>query len=79
MLDRQADEDVHFNGDALQREVQKAINSLPDKQKQVFVLRYFEEMPYEEISEITRISVGSLKASYHHASKKVRERLEKIF
>lgn len=42
-------------------------------------MRYFEEMPYEEISEITRISVGSLKASYHHASKKVRERLEKIF
>lgn len=79
LLDRQADEDVHFNGDALQREVQKAINSLPDKQKQVFVLRYFEEMTYEEISEITRISVGSLKASYHHASKKVRERLEKIF
>lgn len=79
LLDKKADEDRYFNGDALQREVQKAINTLPDKQKQVFVLRYFEEMPYEQISDILNTSVGSLKASYHHAAQKVRSRLEKIF
>ena len=54
-------------------QIQKAILPLPDKQRQVFNLRYFEEMPYEEISEITGTSVGALKASFHHASEKVRK------
>ena len=48
-----------------------AINTLPDKQKQVFAMRYFEEMSYKEISELLGTSVGGLKASYHHAVQKI--------
>jgi len=63
--------DDSFNGDALQKALHQAIASLPPKQKAVFNLRYFEEMKYEEISEIMDTSVGALKASYHHAYNKV--------
>ena len=79
LLNSHFDDDVHFNGDELQREVQKAINMLPDKQKQVFIIRYFDELPYEQISEILDTSVGSLKASYHHAYNKVKAYLETKF
>lgn len=65
--------DPYFDGTKAQASLQKAIASLPPKQRAVFNLRYFEEMPYEEISEITGISVGALKASFHHASEKVRK------
>ncbi len=51
--------------------LQQAIHSLPDKQRTVFNLRYYDEMPYEQMSEVTGTSVGALKASYHHAVKKV--------
>jgi len=60
-----------IGGDEVQRILQKALLSLPDKQRLVFNLKYFDEMKYEEISEITDTSVGSLKASYHHAVKKI--------
>jgi len=63
--------DDSFNGDALQMALHQAIASLPPKQKAVFNLRYFDEMKYEEISEILDTSVGALKASYHHAYNKV--------
>ncbi len=63
--------DEFFDGDAAQLHLQKAIAVLPEKQKQVFNLRYFDEMPYEEMSELLGTSVGALKASYHHAVKKV--------
>lgn len=79
MLERKIDEDPHFNGDELQRELHKAIQRLPEKQRIVFCFRYFDEMKYEEISEITDTSVGALKASYHHAYNKIRSYLEKIF
>lgn len=78
ILERKIDEDACFNGDELQRELHKAIQRLPEKQRIVFSLRYFDEMKYEEISEITGTSVGALKASYHHAYAKVRTDLEKI-
>ena len=68
-----------FNGDSLQRELHKAIKSLPEKQQLVFNLRYFDEMKYEDMSAVTGTSVGALKASYHHAYNKIKERLEKIF
>ncbi len=61
LLNTALDEDTSFNGDELQKELQKAINQLPTKQKQVFLLRYFDEMPYDQISEILDTSVGSLK------------------
>ena len=51
--------------------LQQAIQSLPEKQRVVFNLRYYDEMPYEQMSEVTGTSVGALKASYHHAVKKV--------
>lgn len=51
----------------------KAIDSLPDKQKMVFNMRYYDEMPYQQISEITDTTVGALKASYHLAVKKIEE------
>jgi RNA polymerase sigma-70 factor, ECF subfamily len=63
--------DTFFDGDEVQIKLQKAIAGLPEKQKAVFNLRYYEEMPYEEMSEILGTSVGALKASYHHAVKKV--------
>ena len=78
-LERKIDEDTHFNGDELQRELHKAIQRLPEKQRIVFNLRYFDEMKYEDISEITDTSVGALKASYHHAYNKIKNDLEKIF
>jgi len=53
--------------------LQKAIQQLPEKQRVVFNLRYFEEMPYEEMSEVLETSVGALKASYHHAVKKIED------
>jgi RNA polymerase sigma-70 factor (ECF subfamily) len=76
-IERIIDNDAHFNGSQLQRELHKAIQRLPDKQRVVFNLRYFDEMKYEEISEITGTSVGALKASYHHAYCKVKEHMQK--
>ncbi len=63
--------DAWFDGDELQIRLQTAIATLPEKQRIVFNLRYFEEMPYEKMSEILETSTGALKASYHHAVKKV--------
>jgi RNA polymerase sigma-70 factor (ECF subfamily) len=63
--------DVYFEGDAIQLKLQKAIATLPEKQKLVFNMKYFEELKYEEISEILETSVGGLKASYHLAVKKI--------
>jgi RNA polymerase sigma-70 factor (ECF subfamily) len=65
--------DTFFDGDEVQVKLQQAIAILPDKQRTVFNLRYYEEMPYEEMSEVLGTSVGALKASYHHAVKKVEE------
>ncbi|MCH5225998.1 MAG: sigma-70 family RNA polymerase sigma factor [Muribaculaceae bacterium] len=65
--------DEYFDGDELQRELQEAIAKLPEKQRLVFNMRYYDEMKYEEMSEILGTSVGALKASYHHAVKKITE------
>lgn len=67
--------DSYFDGDSLQKEFQVAIAKLPEKQRLVFNMRYYEEMKYEEMSEILGTSVGALKASYHHAVKKLTEQL----
>ncbi|MBK8924002.1 MAG: RNA polymerase sigma factor [Saprospirales bacterium] len=63
--------DEWFDGDVLQRQLQGAIAQLPEKQRVVFNLRYYEEMPYEEMSNVLDTSVGALKASFHHAVKKI--------
>lgn len=63
--------DVYFDGDEIQIKLQKAIAGLPEKQQLVFKMKYFEDLKYEEISKIVGTSVGALKASYHHAVKKI--------
>lgn len=69
--------DDYFDGDAAQMKLQEAILTLPEKQRAVFNMKYFDDMKYEEMSEIFGTSVGALKASYHHAVKKVEEFLTK--
>ncbi|MDN3634612.1 RNA polymerase sigma factor [Neolewinella lacunae] len=68
--------DPFFDGDAAQLELQKALAALPDKQRAVFLLRYYDELPYAEISQITGTSEGALKASYHLAVKKIESKLK---
>lgn len=63
--------DPYFDGDELQKQLQEAILTLPEKQRIVFNMRYFDELKYDEISDILGTSVGALKASYHHAVKKI--------
>ena len=63
--------DVHFSGDEIQLILQKAIATLPQKQQLVFNMKYFDEIKYNEMSEILETSVGALKASYFHAVKKI--------
>ncbi len=63
--------DTYFDGNEIQIKLQKAIVLLPEKQQLVFKMKYFEELKYEEIAEILGTSVGALKASYHHAVKKI--------
>ena len=65
--------DIYFDGDETQLKFQKAILKLPEKQRLVFNMKYFDEMKYDEIAEILGTSVGALKASYHHAVKKIKE------
>ncbi|MFT5959391.1 MAG: RNA polymerase sigma factor (sigma-70 family), partial [Polaribacter sp.] len=63
--------DVYFSGDEIQQILQKAIATLPQKQRLVFNMKYFDEIKYHEMSEILETSVGALKASYFHAVKKI--------
>jgi len=65
--------DVYFDSDEIQLKLQKAISLLPEKQQLVFKMKYFEDIKYEHLSEILETSVGGLKASYHHAVKKIEE------
>ncbi len=71
--------DPELSGDAIQLKLQQAILTLPTKQRLVFNMKYFEEMKYEEIAEITGTSVGALKASYHHAVKKIEAYMHQQF
>ena len=65
--------DRHFNPNKLEWKLQLAIQQLPEKQRLVFSLRYYDEMPYEEMSRVLDTSEGALKASYHHAVKKIED------
>ncbi len=76
LLDRLKGDD-YFDGDQAQLKLQEAILRLPEKQRLVFTMKYFDEMKYEEMSDVLGTSVGALKASYHHAVKKVEEFLTK--
>ena len=74
-LAAQLESDSFFDGDEAALKLHKAILTLPEKQRIVFNLKYFEEMKYSEMSEILDTSEGALKASYHHATKKIEEYL----
>jgi RNA polymerase sigma-70 factor (ECF subfamily) len=65
--------DTNFDANKLEWKLQLGIQNLPEKQRLVFNLRYYDEMPYEEMSRILDTSEGALKASYHHAAKKIEE------
>ena len=65
--------DTYFDGNEIQIKLQKAVALLPEKQQLVFKMKYYEELKYEELSDILGTSVGALKASYHHAVKKIEE------
>ena len=73
----QLESDTYFDGDETQKIFLQAIKQLPEKQQMIFNLKYFKEMKYEDISEILGTSIGALKASYHHAVKKIESFLEK--
>ncbi|MCK5703831.1 MAG: sigma-70 family RNA polymerase sigma factor, partial [Cyclobacteriaceae bacterium] len=75
-LAEKLDSSPYIDGDEIQLKLQKALLKLPNKQRMVFNMKYFDEMKYEEISEITGTSVGSLKANYHHAVKKIEKFLK---
>jgi len=77
LLSAKIDSSTDLDGDEIQKVLQKAILKLPDKQRLVFNMKYFDDLPYETISEITKTSVGALKASFHHAVKKIEEFLDK--
>ncbi len=71
ILSDKLEADVYYQGKDIEKKIQKAILSLPEKQRVVFNLRYFDEMKYEDMARILDTSEGALKASYHHAVKKI--------
>lgn len=79
MEERRIDSDPYFNGTEAERLLMKSIAKLPTKQRMVFMMRYFDDMKYEDISEILETSVGSLKASYHFAYEKIKGELKENF
>lgn len=76
-LSKNLESDSYFSGDEIQLKLQQAILTLPEKQRVVFNMRYYDEMPYDEMAQILDTSVGALKASYHIAAKKIEEMLVK--
>jgi RNA polymerase sigma-70 factor (ECF subfamily) len=73
---KQLEEDVHYTGDEMQRRLQAMVAALPEKQRAVFVMKFYEEKKYTEIAAITGTSVGALKASFHHAVEKIKQDIQ---
>ncbi len=74
-LSQNLNEENYFSGDTIQKKLQKALLTLPDKQKLVFNMKYYDNMKFQEISDVLGTSVGALKASYHLAVKKIERHL----
>jgi RNA polymerase sigma factor (sigma-70 family) len=72
-LEQKVNADPGLSGDMIQLKLQQAVLTLPERQRVVFNMRYYDEMTYEEISEVLGVTVGALKASFHHAAKKIEE------
>lgn len=68
-----ASDNIEENAEEIQILLQRAIQSLPEKQKLVFTMRYYDDLPYEEISKIVDMSVGTLKTNYHYAKQKIED------
>lgn len=77
-LENILESDVYFSGDEIQKELQKAILKLTDRQRLIFNMKYFDDMPYEDIAAILEVAVGTLKATYHNAVKKIEENMRII-
>jgi RNA polymerase sigma-70 factor (ECF subfamily) len=77
-LENQLRADPYFKENEIQIKLQCALDTLPEKQKLVFNMRYYEEMNYKQMSEVLETSVGALKASYHHAAKKIESYLKSL-
>lgn len=78
ILSNKLHDQTHFSGSAIEQNFQQALLTLPAKQRQVFLLRYYDNMPYEAMSGALGTSVGALKASYHHASNKIEKYLKSL-
>ena len=76
-MEETLESDEYFSGDVIAEKLQKALIHLPEKQRLVFNMKYFDNIKYEEMSKILNTSVGALKASYHHAVKKIEESLSR--
>jgi RNA polymerase sigma factor (sigma-70 family) len=76
-LSKSLEDDNYFKGDEIQKKLQLAILTLPEKQRIVFNMKYYDDLKYEEMSTILETSVGALKASYHHAVTKIEDYLKK--
>ena len=72
-------DNVEVDGDEIQLLLQKAIQSLPEKQKLVFTMRYYDDLPYEELSKILDMSVGTLKTNYHYAKQKIEDYIKENY
>ncbi len=75
MLENVLESDAYFNGDEIQKELQRAILKLFERQRLIFNMKYFDDMSYEDIAEVLEVAVGTLKATYHNAVKKIEEYL----
>lgn len=75
-LESYVDQSSHLSGEEIETKLKKALIKLPEKQRLVFLLRYQEELTYDQIAEITGTSIGALKASYHHAAKKIEQSIK---
>lgn len=75
-LENTLESDLYFSGDKIQLELQKAILTLSERQRLIFNMKYFDDMSYDDIAEILDVAVGTLKATYHNAVKKIEEKLK---
>lgn len=75
-MENKIDNDPFFRGDEIQLKLSKAVQKLPEKQRLVFLMRYYEDMSYEDMSEVLGTSVGALKASYHFACEKIKKEIK---
>lgn len=70
--------DPFFSGDDIQRRLQRAILTLPEKQRTVFNMHYFDDLPYEDMAQILGVAVGTLKATYHNAANRIKQQIKII-